>query len=66
MDTAILTRTRKQNQEPPSHLSETLSPSDRRLLLSAALSLYLRRLRHGQEVTSDDLIRASRYGDPNA
>jgi hypothetical protein len=40
-----------------------LEPSDRRLLLTSTLGLFLRRARHGIAVTSSDLIRLLPYCD---
>ncbi len=43
-----------------------LSPSDRRLLLTSTLGLYLRRLKHGYSVSRDDLLRTADYADDAA
>jgi hypothetical protein len=43
-----------------------LDPSDRRLLFTATLGLYLRRARHGIAVTAQDLIRLTEYADPDS
>lgn len=45
------------------HVLENLSYADRRLLLIASLTLFLRRARHGFCLTSDDLIRLAPYAD---
>jgi len=45
------------------YVLESLSYADRRLLLIASLTLFLRRGRHGFRLTSDDLIRLAPYAD---
>jgi hypothetical protein len=40
-----------------------LSWSDRRLLLTCTLRLFLRRLQRGHAVTSRDLVNLAPYGD---
>jgi len=45
------------------HALENLSYADRRLLLIASLTLFLRRARQGFRLTSDDLIRLAPYAD---
>jgi hypothetical protein len=44
-------------------LAKTLPRADRRLLLIASLTLYLRRIRHGIRVTGDDLKRLAPHAD---
>jgi hypothetical protein len=42
---------------------EDLSPTERRLLLTSTLGLYLRRARHGIPLLRSDLVRLEVYAD---
>ena len=53
-------------RQPDSIHTETISPSDRRLLLGAYLGLLLRRLRQGLAVQRDEILRIADLADRDA
>lgn len=72
MDNRTITPTAEESQAPRIELqlftgawtAKTLTKTDRRLLVAATLRLFLRRIRHGISVTSDDLLHLAPYADP--